>query len=246
MSKYITLLISLFVYSHVYARPYTINASEGLAYELGQEKVIDAMNAIYAPLSITPEVIFLPSRRGLQLVDNGQLDAEAGRIEGAVHNYQNLIKISYPLSQTRLSIYCIQAQNCSATANSSAVTIQGGLIAQQFCKKQHLNCTQVMNDISAFKALEKHHAPAIIANDRFALATICESGLRKLYTRPLTKELPIHHYVHNKHAALVPKITKSIEQLVQSSALPNTFQSLSDAANECGVILTEIENNNIE
>ena len=241
MTKFVTLPLGLLLCCWAYADTYTINASEGLAYQLGKEKVTNAMVAIYAPLLITPEVVFLPSRRGLQLVDNGQFDAEAGRIDGAINGYDNLIKIPYPLSKTRLSIYCVEAKHCVVDENMSAVTIQGGLMAERYCKLKRLNCDQVMNDISAFKAIEKGYAPAIIANDRFALGTLCQSGIRKLYSRALTKVYYVHHYIHKKHAALAPDIAKSIENLIKSNILPNTFQSLSDAAKACDVKLTVLD-----
>ncbi|WP_261594677.1 hypothetical protein [Pseudoalteromonas holothuriae] len=79
--------------------------SESVAYQMGKDTVLKSLRAIYHPLSINPTLIYLPTKRGLQLLNNGEIDADAGRIDKAMAGYTNLIKVPYPLSKFRLFIF---------------------------------------------------------------------------------------------------------------------------------------------
>ncbi|WP_234401320.1 hypothetical protein [Pseudoalteromonas sp. T1lg23B] len=221
-----------------WAATYVINVSEGLAYQIGKDKVQTALREIYQPLSIDPTVVYLPSKRGLALLNNGEIDADAGRIDKAMASYDNLIQVPYPLSTVRLFIYCLKSKDCRPSEQVGHLIVQGTLISEQFCKKRQLSCNIVANDTSAFSALQKNYAPSLIANDRFAVGTICASGMTEIYARPLTEELKAYHYVHKKHADLVPKLTRSIKNLMDQNLLQGRFQSLMDAAKECDLKVT--------
>ncbi|CAH9065548.1 hypothetical protein PSECIP111951_03387 [Pseudoalteromonas holothuriae] len=246
MFQHLPLALVIFLCTSVNAQTYTINASEALSYQLGKEKVIYAMKAIYAPVSITPQLVFLPTKRGLKQVNEGILDAEAGRVDKAVTQYENLLKIPTPITKMRLSIYCLNKQDCKTNSQAGILVIQGGIMAARLCNKLNLNCNRVMNDVSAFKALQKGHAPALITNDRFALGTLCKSGLSQIYTKPLTQIYSIYHYVNKKHAELIPKLTQSIDYLIESKVLPGTFRSLSDAARHCNIKVITLTNQALE
>ncbi|CAM4265012.1 hypothetical protein [Pseudoalteromonas byunsanensis] len=236
--KLATSIICLLLSTSLWATSYVINVSEGLAYQIGKDKVHSALQEIYNPLSIEPSLVFLPSKRGLQLVNEGEIDADAGRIEQTMTAYQNLIQVPYPLSTVKLYIYCLNPLECVPDEQSGHLIIKGALISEQFCDKKQLSCNIVANDISAFTALQKNYAPSLIANDRFAVGTICASGMKEVFARPLTKDFKAYHYVHKKHADLVPKLTRSIKKLMDQNLLQNRFQSLTDAAKECDLKVT--------
>ncbi|MBD1583556.1 hypothetical protein [Pseudoalteromonas sp. S16_S37] len=242
MFKYLLSTMCLVFSLALIAKPYVINVSEDVAYQMGKDKVLKSLTVIYKPLSITPELIFLPSKRGLNLLNEGEIDADAGRIDSAMSHYENVIQIPYPLSTIRLFIYCMKPQDCSLQEGSEHLIIKGTLITEQFCKKRQLYCNIVANDVSAFSALQKGYAPTLIANDRFSVGTLCASQIEQIYAKPITGQLKAYHYVHKKHADLVPKLTQSITALMSENVLQNSFQSLTDEANACGVKLTIIEN----
>ncbi|CAH9064574.1 hypothetical protein PSECIP111854_03485 [Pseudoalteromonas sp. CIP111854] len=209
-----------------------------MAYQMGKDTVLKSLRAIYHPLSINPTLVYLPTKRGLQLLNNGEIDADAGRIDKAMAGYTNLIKVPYPLSKFRLFIFCIKPKECVLNKQVGHLIIQGTLLSEQFCQNAQLSCNIVANDISAFSALQKSFAPTLIANDRFAVGTICASGIKEIYARPLTKELKAYHYVHKKHADLVPQLTQSIKKLMDKNLLQNSFQSLTGAAKGCALKVT--------
>ncbi|BBN80130.1 hypothetical protein PA25_01150 [Pseudoalteromonas sp. A25] len=242
MIKYLCLAFSLFLSCALIAQSFVINVSEDVAYQMGKDKVRKSLEIIYAPLAIKPTLVFIPSRRGLSLLNRGEIDADAGRIDSAMISYENVLQVPYPLSTIRLFIYCIRPDDCMLSEGAEHLIVKGTVISELYCKKRRLKCNIVANDVSAFSALAKGFAPTLIANDRFSVGTLCASKIEEIYAKPLTGVLKAYHYVHKKHADLVPKLTESITALMSRNILQNSFQSLTDTASACGVKLTIMEN----
>ncbi|WP_125784631.1 hypothetical protein [Pseudoalteromonas rubra] len=216
------------------ANTYRINVSESLSYSLGQQQIIAMFSAIYAPLGIQPEFEFLPSERGLQLVNDAELDAEAGRVDLIGARYDNLIAVPVPLSELRLMLLCTDPQYCDLAHETDLAIIAGNLITVWFCEQRQLNCNPVQNDISAYQALSRGRVSRILATDKYALGSLCESGLSTLYSKAASaRTFTIYHYVHKKHQALVPKLSAQIKAISQSGQLKQYAERLHNAFSQC-------------
>ncbi|MBQ4846646.1 MULTISPECIES: hypothetical protein [unclassified Pseudoalteromonas] len=229
------LIISVLFILPCNAKPYTINASEALSYQLGQQQVTAIMTEIYQPLNIVPEVIFLPSYRGLKNVDQGLLDAEGGRVDVVMTTYKNVIKIPTPIAQSQLAIFCLKPHSCQVNLKDPILRIHGNLIAEHYCAKKDLSCTAVQNDISAFQALVKEQANILLANSVFPSGSLCTAGIKKVYIKLLhAKPHRIYHYVHQRHVKLVSALDASIKALHHSGKLQALIDTLLQSFAKCG------------
>lgn len=218
---------------------YQINVSEMAAYQLGKERITTLMQALYAPLSIQPQIIILPSQRGLSYVNSGVYDAEAGRVDDVVTKYPNLIKVPEPLTNVSMAIFCIQERHCTLNPQQDLVTIRGSLIVSQYCQQRGFTCHPVSNEVSAFQALQKGHTQTLLADDLFTLGGICQSGLKQLYMRRLQhNSYNIFHYVHQQHQQLVPQLNQAIQGMKKSGTIQAIFADIANRSADCQVNLT--------
>ena len=223
------------------AKPYTINASEALSYQLGQQQVVAIMREIYRPLNITPHVIFMPSYRGLKHVNMGILDAEGGRVDIVMKKYKNIIKVPAPIASSQLAIFCLTEKACTINRDVSIILIHGSLISEYYCQHKRLNCTAVQNDVSAFQALVKSKAHILLANNIFPTGALCASGLKKVYVRLLKDErYPVYHYVHQSNERLVKQLNHSIKDLQKSGKLRALLEVLQRSFIKCGGQVIEL------
>lgn len=233
MPRYFILLALLWLPA-AFANTYRVNISEALSYTLGQQQITAMFSAIYAPLGIQPEFEFLPSERGLQLVNEGELDAEAGRVDLIGARYANLIAVPAPLGQLKLMLLCTDPKYCDLSYETDLAIIAGNLITVWFCQQHQLNCNRVQNDISAYQALSRGRVNRILATDKYALGSLCESGLTTLYSKTASERtFTIYHYVHKKHHALVPKLSAHIKAIRKSGQLRQYAERLENAFSQC-------------
>ncbi len=240
MKLALSTLLLFFIHKAAFA--YQINVSELVAYQLGQQQIAQLMQKIYAPLDITPTLVVLPSERGLEYVNQGFYDAEAGRTSAIANAYPNLLQIPEPLATVQMAVFCLKKEHCTLSTWQDYVVIQGSLITEQVCQRKKLTCNAVSNDVSAFQALEKGHVEQILADDLFALGALCQSGLAAVYVRRLRDaSYPIYHYINRKHQDLLPKLTASIKQLNSSGERDTILSRLSESFATCHGKVIELE-----
>ncbi|MCF2859955.1 hypothetical protein L1286_20955 [Pseudoalteromonas sp. SMS1] len=216
------------------AKEYNINVSESMSFHLGKKQVEQIFTAIYAPLNIAPRFHYLPSQRGLRWVNLGQFDAEAGRVESAMHQFDSLIPIPTPLATVRLAVFCLDPRFCQINHKEGMIIIEGSLLSVQFCERLALNCHAVQNTISAFQALAKSHSRQLLATDHFSIGSLCDSGLRKIYMYILPGQgVEVRHYIHEKHRPLLSKIDLSIKDKLANGELNAFIDRLSHEFANC-------------
>ncbi|TQF72718.1 hypothetical protein [Pseudoalteromonas luteoviolacea] len=221
--KLLITLAAIFFTLQLAAKEYNINVSESMSFHLGKKQVEQIFTAIYQPLNISPKFHYLPSQRGLKWVNQGQFDAEAGRVESAMHRFDALIPVPTPLATVRLAVFCLAPQFCQVDRNEGMIIIEGSLLSVQFCERFALNCHAVQNTISAFQALAKSHSHQLLATDHFSIGSLCDSGLQKVYMYTLPGQgVKVHHYIHKKHLPLLTKIDLSIKEKLANGEL-NAF-----------------------
>ena len=93
----------------------------------------NSLTQVYGDAGITPRFIYYPSQRGLAMVNDGTLDAEAGRLESVAKNYPNLVKVEVPLV---ISLYwlffCLEPSECHMQGAKNVAWPAGFEGAQHF------------------------------------------------------------------------------------------------------------------
>ena len=119
----ILILICIFHFTNAVAAPFTLNIIETYEGHSEQARLENFYTKLYAPLGIVPKLVYYPSKRGLLLVNQGILDAEAGRFELTAKHYPNLIKVNEPLAIFHSGFYCLSKENCNVSSDTNIVAL---------------------------------------------------------------------------------------------------------------------------
>lgn len=164
------------------------------------------------------EVTFtdLPPKRAFLESNNGEFDGETHRIEGIEKTFKNLIPIEIPINYLQLLIlskkYNIYIDSKDKLKGYSIGYQRGIIISENYVKG--LNGIAARDDIINLRKL---------AAGRLDFVVIVGTDARELLSNnqypdikilePVVQTVKLYHYVHKKHADLVPKLTKILKEM---------------------------------
>ncbi|WP_026374913.1 hypothetical protein [Aestuariibacter salexigens] len=226
-----TLIFFLGNAKHLFAKPFEIAVNDSYSAKVGKSEITALFAHMYAPLGITPTVNFYPSRRGLQLANEGLLDAEAGRIPDVISLYPNLIAVPEYMIEHQGAFFCKDARLCKKQKDHAYAIIRGYRGGKSYCESQRLICLFDATPDFLRSALVNGAIDAIIGSKTTTLNLLCESGIRTVYFRNEERlKLASYHVLHKRHEDKIDLLAKSIKDMreqgvfdafvAKSSALP--------------------------
>jgi len=219
----VLILICLFSFSYAHANPFTINIIETYNGHTEQTLLENVFGELYKPLGIIPKLVYYPSKRGLMLVNQGTIDAEAGRFESTIQNYPNLIKVNEPLGVFHSGVYCLDKKNCEIGTNANIVALSSAQSAHGFCESINLKCRSESKPITIARLMEKGVAHGYLSTTTEANKVLCAINSDKIYYKNVSSLARFsYHFVNKRHALLIPKLEQSMRQLKQKGIL-STF-----------------------
>ncbi|TPQ34864.1 ABC transporter substrate-binding protein [Bradyrhizobium guangdongense] len=191
----------------------------------------EMLRAVYARLNIRLEFEDVPGKRALALSSAGELDGEIQRIANLSKDYPTLVQISPPINYIEPSVFTTRLRFDVAGWDSIkeySIGIVRGVGSSEAG-------TRGMSRVTAATSLE--NMIQMLDADRFDLiVTDLFSGLvavRKLNLEnriyplsPPLQRIYIHHYLHERHRDLAPKVGKAIADMEASGELAQLRASL--------------------
>ncbi|MBR0827035.1 transporter substrate-binding domain-containing protein [Bradyrhizobium manausense] len=191
----------------------------------------EMLREVYARLNIKLEFEDVPGKRALALSSAGELDGEIQRIANLSKDYPTLVQISPPINFIEPSVFTTRLRFDVAGWDSIkdySIGIVRGVGSSEAG-------TRGMSRVTATTSLE--NMIQMLDADRFDLiVTDLFSGLvavRKLNLEariyplsPPLQRIYIHHYLHERHRDLVPKVGKAIADMEASGELAQLRASL--------------------
>jgi polar amino acid transport system substrate-binding protein len=223
-------------------KAYVIAVNEAYSFNQGAEKIQTLFNEIYAPLGIKPVIEFYPSLRGLRLVDEGRLDAEAGRTAKIGGRYANLIQVSSPVMIHHNGYFCLQPESCSALGDKTFALVSGLEAGKGFCAENKLDCLFDQSPGVLARALEYGTIEALIGSFNTATKTLCKLGSRTIYYKDIDAlTITSYHFIHKKHQDLEPALAESISSLAKNGEIDRLLQNTSLLDETCSVDLIKLD-----
>lgn len=172
---------------------------------------------MYAPLGMTVRMLEVPSARSLPFVDDGNADAELARVIGMEQQFTHLRRVPLPI----LNLYLVvvsRSPNVTLVelehARTGYVVIQlGGKYVEKVSEKWRpvkVNTMQQQLDLLANNRADY----ALIESLRPTLTLPAELA-DKLYQVTL-EQVPLYHYVHEKHQQLIPALTENVRHMIET------------------------------
>ncbi len=193
-----------------------------------QQHVFNFLSPIYRELGIELEVMALPSKRSLIFSNQGNVDGELLRIEGIDETYPNLIPIPITLYQLSAYAYTINGKTDFKRPEDilrfNVGMHRGVQWEERFVDQFPRYVLRVGGTLNKFKLLTLDRVDYVLSTEQRAdeiIATHFSNNNIKRVS-PMLKHINLIHYLHKKHAHLVPAITAAINK--RNVVLPLTPQ----------------------
>lgn len=192
--------------------PLTFAAVTDLETRIGE----DVLRVAYAKLGITIHAQELPAARALALSNDGTMDGEVNRIEGMEKLYPNLIRVPVAINQVD-GVAFTKGLNFPVSGWESLRPYRVGTrIGLKFAEQgtAGMYVERVPSVEQSFAKLAAGRVDVVVETRLSGLWQVKAAGLQGITVLepPLIKH-HLFHYLHKKHAPLVPRITAVLEKM---------------------------------
>ena len=183
------------------------------AISIAAERVL---REAYKSLSIDIEIKHYPGMRSLWNANEGITDGELFRIEGIDQKYDNLRRISVPITWADQVVFTKNIQflvkGWQSLKPYRIGHVKGVILVENNTKGMDVDYFRTTE--TEFRALAQGRID-IIVEDRFAgLLTLRQLNIKgvRILEPPITR-VTLYHYINKKHQHLVPKLEKALRQM---------------------------------
>lgn len=193
----------------------------------------EILRRAYQRIGIQIEILELPGKRGLIYSNGGETDGEVCRTEGIGAEYTNLRRIDVAVRVDEMYLFVKRGNEFSVEGWESIskdiiIGYQRGVnFIETNTAKYGIKTWPANNSEQLFKMLAAGgRVGAIIDGFTMGSRIIKEHGLQEI----VRLNSPIHtsvlyHYLHKKHAHLVPQITAVLKEMEVSGELQEISQN---------------------
>lgn len=183
----------------------------------------------YRRLGITIRVRNYPAARALIESNSGKVDGELYRMAGISDRFHNLIMVPTPISSIEWMVFTrdqdLKVNGWESLASFNVAVERGILYVEQ--KTANMKRELVNDNLQMMRMLELDRVQLAV-DTRLDGASVLR-GMKNHHIRmlepPLAK-IDLHHYVHKKHQALVPKLDAILKQLQREGLAEQLTRSL--------------------
>lgn len=183
----------------------------------------------YARLNIKVEFKRYPGARSVVEANKGNVDGEVARLNTVLKNYKNLRQVPVPLFYSELSAFVRDGyqgdlSSWAALDGSALATVRGFKLIEN--KLEGQNLTRVDTSESAIAMVQSNRAEVAVLNRLLGILALTKINATdiKVYDPPLER-LPVFHLLHQKHEALIPKITAELKIMETDKTISTMWKS---------------------
>ena len=179
------------------------------------------MNKAYQQLGYQMILIVMPLERSAHESNKGQiLDAELSRTAQAAEMLPNMLRVEVPIGHIRITVFsrnpAIKVNHWQDLSAFRVDVLRGIYLAKVNMQEQEY--TEVNSISQAIQRLLSGRTDVVVAlgdETEWQLKQLENHGIYAI--TPDLAKTEIFHYVHERHAALVPQLEAALRQLMLSS-----------------------------
>jgi polar amino acid transport system substrate-binding protein len=183
----------------------------------------EILKVVYAKLGMPIEIVAVSGKRALMESSEGRLDGEVYRIVEIDSIYPSLLKIPTAINHIEATVF---AKNIDylpvgcASLEGKLIGIVRGVIYAELCT-EGLNKMAIFPDsVSLMKSLDKNIVDYVVTARFNGLVQLKKLGINSIIAlKPALSKKPLFHYLHKKHADLIPKVNSVIIAMAKSGEL---------------------------
>ena len=187
----------------------------------------------YATLGIEVEIYQTSGQRGLMLSSNGTLDGEVVRFAIIGDLHPSLHRVGVPLVPFAVTVFVDSSrisQDMMGNLPNLRVGHLAGAVRLERLTQSFSDVWQATSNKELFEMLAAGHLDAVVSDSVAGRIALNQLGLRGIgeMEPPLVRD-NLYHFLHEKHAHLVPKVTRALEAMEQSGELGAVVDAAIDA-----------------
>lgn len=188
----------------------------------GQDMSALILQEAYASMGIEIEVVRYPGLRSLMSANQGIVDGELSRVRAFQRDYPNLILVPVPVNQLAGTAFTkIEGLKLSGWESLRGYSI-GITRGMKFAERgtAGMPIVQANSHKQLFQLLDKGRIEVAINPLVNGLGIIGQLGLEGIHAlEPPLVQIDLYHYLHQRHADLVPEIADTIRKMEASGRI---------------------------
>ena len=167
------------------------------------EWLINLIRDVYSELGYTVSMIPTPATRGLSLLNDGTVDADALRLKRTAENYANAIIVEPAVLVSKLVLICVKEILCEQNileSRGNVVLTTDGLLPylEEYNIKAKIESIQMFTNIVEMLTAKRVN---------YALFILDESNVAfKDFNQVVLQDISLFHIIHKKHANILPSL----------------------------------------
>lgn len=182
------------------------------------ERIEALIQEAYRRVGREVKLVHMPMSRDIMEANEGSIDATALRVKEAVRDYPNLIPVDIPLVTESLVAFTAKKDlqiNSWHDLQQVTVGIVRGMVATiNKCKRNGIKPYLVNDGQQAFSMLAQGRLDVVFHSYNLGSKLAENLGITVYSSAPLSKN-NYYHLLNRKHAALVPKLAKAFEDMLE-------------------------------
>jgi len=176
----------------------------------------------YKRIGIQVEIRKYPGERALRLANSGKVDGEVQRINGISASYTDLIQVHPAINYIEGTVFSLQKKFTISGWDSLKPYRIGYIRGIKFAEQntKNMDSLAVSDYTRLFEMLRKERFEIIVSPRINGLYQLKQQGIENiLELKPAIMRFDLFHYLHKKHANLVPKISAVFAEMAKSGEL---------------------------
>ncbi|WP_159084820.1 substrate-binding periplasmic protein [Dongshaea marina] len=189
----------------------------------------EVLREAYAPLGIEVRLQILPPPKTLAMANSGVVDGELNRIQGVEQQYPNLLRVPVAVNYIEMMVVTngmLFKVDGWQSLRTYRIGYKSGIkLAEQATRGMYI--TSYLSDKKLLHDLKSGKIDLILVGRMEALDHLArqpDSNI-KMLEPPLVK-MKLYHYLNQKHRALLPEITRQLQQMHDSGRIEAIRQTI--------------------
>ena len=225
--KNLILIVCLLATAPLHAQQTLVFSTLDLSFMVKINRLI--FTEVYQRLGIDIEIKIHPAERALHLANSGEVDGDLIRVAMVSKVAPNLLRVPTSFFQGKASAFSKNKDIALSTWQDlkpyRVAILRGHKIAE--IKTRGLNVEIINTPEELFYFLDRERADIVIFPYIIAPAYLKKLKLNNIHALvPPLEEVPLYHFLHKKHANLVPKVDHIIQQLLKEGFIDKMTQQV--------------------
>lgn len=193
----------------------------------------EILKAVYLRLGIPVDFVDMPAKRALIESSQGRVDGEVQRILAVEQEYPTLIPVRVSINYIEPAVFSkrldFQVDGWESIRPYQIGIVRGVGSSERGTKGMpRVEAVSTMDQLMLMLASDRLD---VAVNDRFSGLLVCARLHLEKSVRPLSpplEHIPLYHFLHRRHAELVPRVEEALRQMQASGELEQLRREITE------------------